>query len=217
MGDRIAVLKDGLLQQVGTPRDLYEAPANAFVAGFIGSPAMNLFPADIVDGGVQFGTATVKVDRETLAGASGKRVTVGIRPEDLTVSSSGKGLQATVDLVEELGADGYLYGSAEVNGEKIEMVVRVDGRDHPVAGDKIPCCQSSTTCTCLTRQPVFDSPKKPFLPIPRNLVVCGCHPVATTHRSGGHAHEFVTLDYLLRGQYRIVRAALGVAAGAMAG
>jgi len=137
MGDRIAVLKDGVLQQVGTPRDLYEAPANAFVAGFIGSPAMNLFDADVVEGGVQFGTATVKVDRETLSGATGNRVTVGIRPEDLMVSNTGKGLQTTVELVEELGADGYLYGSSEVNGETISMVVRVDGRDHPVAGDKI--------------------------------------------------------------------------------
>jgi multiple sugar transport system ATP-binding protein len=137
MGDRIAVLKDGVLQQVGTPRDLYEAPANSFVAGFIGSPAMNLFDADVVEGGVQFGTTSVKVDRETLSGATGTRVTVGIRPEDLAVSSTGKGLQTTVELVEELGADGYLYGSTEVNGQKIDMVVRVDGRDHPVAGDKI--------------------------------------------------------------------------------
>jgi multiple sugar transport system ATP-binding protein len=137
MGDRIAVLKDGVLQQVGTPRDLYESPSNSFVAGFIGSPAMNLFDADVVDGGVQFGTATVKVSRETLAGASGSKVTIGIRPEDLTVSKTGKGLQTTVELVEELGADGYLHGSSEVNGETIEVVVRVDGRDHPVAGDKI--------------------------------------------------------------------------------
>ena len=137
MGDRIAVLKDGVLQQVGTPRDLYESPANSFVAGFIGSPAMNLFDADVVEGGVQFGTATVPVDRKTLSGATGTRVTVGIRPEDLTVSTTGKGLQTTVELVEELGADGYLYGSTEVDGQKIEMVVRVDGRDHPVAGDKI--------------------------------------------------------------------------------
>lgn len=98
MGDRIAVLKDGVLQQVGTPRDLYESPTNAFVAGFIGSPAMNLFDADVVDGGVQFGTATAKVDRKTLDGATGSQVTVGIRPEDLTVSATGKGIQATVDL-----------------------------------------------------------------------------------------------------------------------
>jgi len=137
MGDRIAVLKDGVLQQVGTPRDLYESPTNAFVAGFIGSPAMNLFDADVVDGGVQFGTATAKVDRKTLDGATGSQVTVGIRPEDLAVSATGKGIQATVDLVEELGADGYLYANTEINGESIEMVVRVDGRNHPVAGDKI--------------------------------------------------------------------------------
>jgi multiple sugar transport system ATP-binding protein len=84
-----------------------------------------------------FPYTTLFRSRETLAGATGTRVTVGIRPEDLTVSSTGKGLQTTVELVEELGADGYLYGSTEVNGQKIDMVVRVDGRDHPVAGDKI--------------------------------------------------------------------------------
>jgi multiple sugar transport system ATP-binding protein len=98
---------------------------------------MNLFDVDIVEGGVQFGTATVKVDRNTLAGATGKRVTLGIRPEDLTLSNSGKGLQTSIDLVEELGADGYVYGSAEVNGQNIDMVVRVDGRNHPDAGDKV--------------------------------------------------------------------------------
>src|SRR6478735_4741344 len=59
MGDRIAVLKDGVLQQVGNPRDLYASPKNVFVAGFIGSPAMNLFTTDVVDGGVKFGQSTV--------------------------------------------------------------------------------------------------------------------------------------------------------------
>ena len=59
MGDRIAVLKDGLLQQVGVPRDLYRAPVNLFVAGFIGSPAMNIFPAQVVEGGVQLGSSVV--------------------------------------------------------------------------------------------------------------------------------------------------------------
>src|SRR5690554_1714809 len=108
MGDRIAVLKDGLLQQVGTPRDLYAEPQNVFVAGFIGSPAMNLFSADVVDGGLKFGTATAKVDRETLAGASAKKVTIGVRPEDVQVATSGEGLPVDVDIVEELGADGYL-------------------------------------------------------------------------------------------------------------
>jgi multiple sugar transport system ATP-binding protein len=137
MGDRIAVLKDGLLQQVGTPRDLYEAPQNIFVAGFIGSPAMNLFSADIVDGGLQFGDAVVSVDRETLGETTAKTVTIGIRPEDVIVSTSGSGLPVDVDLVEELGADGYLYGHADINGERVDIVARVDGRSHPNAGEKV--------------------------------------------------------------------------------
>ena len=137
MGDRIAVLKDGVLQQVGTPRDLYEAPQNVFVAGFIGSPAMNLFDADIVDGGLKFGTAVAKVDRETLGETKAKKVTIGIRPEDVKVSKTGEGLPVTVDVVEELGADGYLYGHTEVDGNRTDIVVRVDGRSHPNAGDKV--------------------------------------------------------------------------------
>jgi multiple sugar transport system ATP-binding protein len=137
MGDRIAVLKDGVLQQVGTPRDLYEAPQNVFVAGFIGSPAMNLFDADVVDGGLKFGTAVAAVDRETLSGASAKKVTIGIRPEDVQVSTTGKGLPVDVDVVEELGADGYLYGHTEIDGNRVDIVARVDGRSHPNAGDKV--------------------------------------------------------------------------------
>jgi multiple sugar transport system ATP-binding protein len=137
MGDRIAVLKDGVLQQVGTPRDLYEAPQNVFVAGFIGSPAMNLFDADVVEGGLKFGTAIAKVDRETLDETKAKKVTIGVRPEDLMVANSGEGLPVDVDVVEELGADGYLYGHTEVDGKRVDIVVRVDGRSHPNAGDKV--------------------------------------------------------------------------------
>ncbi|MCI2959590.1 sn-glycerol-3-phosphate ABC transporter ATP-binding protein UgpC [Agromyces atrinae] len=138
MGDRIAVLKDGLLQQVGTPRDLYEKPENVFVAGFIGSPAMNLFHADIVDGGILFGTSLVPVEREILAQTSSKVATIGVRPEDITVSQTpGQGLEVDVDLVEELGADGYLYGHSTVEGKRTDIVARVDGRLHPNAGEKV--------------------------------------------------------------------------------
>jgi multiple sugar transport system ATP-binding protein len=137
MGDRIAVLKDGVLQQVGTPRDLYEQPQNVFVAGFIGSPAMNLFDADVVDGGLKFGTAVAPVDRDTLGEATAKKVTIGIRPEDVQVSTTGNGLPVDVDLVEELGADGYLYGHTEIDGNRVDIVARVDGRNHPNAGDKV--------------------------------------------------------------------------------
>ncbi|ROQ37558.1 carbohydrate ABC transporter ATP-binding protein (CUT1 family) [Frondihabitans sp. PhB188] len=137
MGDRIAVLKDGVLQQVGTPRDLYEKPDNVFVAGFIGSPAMNLLPADIVDGGVQFGTSVASVERDILSQATQKNVTVGVRPEDVVVSTTGEGLKVAVDVVEELGADGYLYGHADVNGQRADIVARVDGRSHASAGDTV--------------------------------------------------------------------------------
>ena len=137
MGDRIAVLKDGVLQQVGTPRDLYEKPQNVFVAGFIGSPAMNLFEANIFDTGISFGTTIAPVDRETLSSAAGKKATIGVRPEDLQVNTTGEGLAVNVDLVEELGADGYLYGHTDIEGQRVDIVARVDGRIHPHAGDKV--------------------------------------------------------------------------------
>jgi multiple sugar transport system ATP-binding protein len=138
MGDRICVLKDGILQQVGTPRELYERPDNVFVAGFIGSPAMNLFAADLAEGGVKFGETLIPLPRDVVSGTSGKQVTVGVRPEDLEVSTTkGDGLPVTVDLVEELGADGYLYGHADVNGRRTDIVARVDGRSHAEVGDTV--------------------------------------------------------------------------------
>ena len=84
MGDRVAVLKDGLLQQIDSPRNMYDRPANLFVAGFIGSPAMNLVEVPITDGGVKFGNSVVPVNREALTAAADKgdrTVTVGVRPE----------------------------------------------------------------------------------------------------------------------------------------
>jgi len=137
MGDRIAVLKDGVLQQVGTPRELYADPKNVFVAGFIGSPAMNLFPADVVPGGVRFGSLVVPVEAALLKDA-GAQVTIGVRPEDVEISNVPEaGLTVHVDIVEELGADGYLYGTAEQAGTSTEVVARVDGRTHPSAGDTV--------------------------------------------------------------------------------
>ncbi len=138
MGDRIAVLKDGLLQQVGTPRDLYEKPKNVFVAGFIGSPAMNLFPVDLAEGGVRFGDLVVPVEADVIGKAHGSEVTIGVRPEtSRSVPADGKGLTVVVDLVEELGADGYLYGHTDINGKRTDIVARVDGRRHPNAGETV--------------------------------------------------------------------------------
>jgi multiple sugar transport system ATP-binding protein len=136
MGDRVAVLKDGLLQQVDTPRNLYERPQNVFVAGFIGSPAMNLLQLPIVEGGVQFGNIVIPVAKTVLAKTKAKTVTLGVRPEDLTVTKKD-GIEVDLDVVEELGADGYAYGTATVDGAKAEVVARVHGTDHPHAGDKV--------------------------------------------------------------------------------
>jgi multiple sugar transport system ATP-binding protein len=123
---------------VGTPRDLYEKPRNVFVAGFIGSPAMNLFAADLADGGIRFGSEVVPLERDTVGRASGSQVTVGVRPEDIVVGpANGAGLSVVVDLVEELGADGYLYGHTEINGKRTDLVARVDGRSHPTAGETV--------------------------------------------------------------------------------
>jgi len=110
MGDRVAVMKDGILMQVDSPLNLYDHPNNLFVAGFIGSPAMNLLKGKVVAGGVQIGDYVVPVPREILAKA-GDTATIGIRPEHLTISPSGDGIAVDVSVIEELGADGNVYGT----------------------------------------------------------------------------------------------------------
>jgi multiple sugar transport system ATP-binding protein len=135
MGDRVAVLKDGVLQQVDTPRNLYEKPKNVFVAGFIGSPAMNLLQLNIVDGGVQFGSAVLPVAKDILAKTKASTITVGLRPEDLVISANG--LEVEIDVVEELGADAYLYTHGQVQNADAEIVARVDSVNHPRPGAKV--------------------------------------------------------------------------------
>ncbi|MBL8930141.1 MAG: sn-glycerol-3-phosphate ABC transporter ATP-binding protein UgpC [Kineosporiaceae bacterium] len=134
MGDRICVLKDGLLQQVGTPRELYDHPGNVFVAGFIGSPAMNLLNLPTTDGGVKLGDTVFPVAREVLGKASGSTVTMGMRPEDLTIAEHGLAVQ--VDVVEELGADAYIYGHA-IGADDLQVIARTDGRRPPMKGETV--------------------------------------------------------------------------------
>jgi multiple sugar transport system ATP-binding protein len=132
MGHRVAVLKDGILQQVDSPLELYDRPANLFVAGFIGSPAMNLVQGKIVEGGVKIGSYVVPVAREVLAKAEGEEsLTLGIRPEALEVADDGIGVD--VSLVEELGSDTYLYGtlaglSDEEKFNAPQIVARISAR-----------------------------------------------------------------------------------------
>jgi multiple sugar transport system ATP-binding protein len=130
MGDRVCVLKDGLLQQVGTPRDLYDHPDNVFVAGFIGSPAMNLIDLAVTEGGVQIGDLVWPVERSVIAEA-GNQVTVGMRPEDLVISEHG--IAVEIDVVEELGADAYIYGHT-LGGDHHDVIARTDGRKPPEKG-----------------------------------------------------------------------------------
>ncbi|EFF91727.1 MULTISPECIES: ABC transporter ATP-binding protein [unclassified Streptomyces] len=153
MGDRVAVLKGGILQQVDSPRNMYDKPANVFVAGFIGSPAMNLIDVPIIDGGVKFGNSVVPVNRDALKAAADKgdrTVTVGVRPEHFDVVELGggaaaaslskdttdepAGLAVSVNVVEETGADGYIYGTVTVGGEQRDLVVRVSSRAVPEKG-----------------------------------------------------------------------------------
>ncbi|WP_277552018.1 ABC transporter ATP-binding protein, partial [Kocuria oceani] len=159
MGDRVAVLKDGVLMQVDTPRALYDRPATEFVAGFIGSPAMNLFRSPVTDTGVSLGTLAIPLSPAQRAALTGHQVTVGIRPEDLTPAGEGQGLPIVADVVEELGADAFVYGhlapvtaantivqidpTAETDGTgedapaAHEIVVRAEGRTPPKAGSTI--------------------------------------------------------------------------------
>jgi multiple sugar transport system ATP-binding protein len=132
MGHRVAVLKDGQLQQCDTPRTLYDRPANVFVAGFMGSPAMNLVTVPLVADGVRLGESTVPLPRDVLAEAHSiglKQVVFGVRPENITLS--GVGVPVTVDLVEELGADSFVHGHGP-DGDR--MVIRTEAHVHPTAG-----------------------------------------------------------------------------------
>ncbi len=131
MGDRVAVLKDGVLQQVDTPRNLYDNPANAFVGTFIGSPSMNIIPSKITDGGVDMNGHFVPIERDVLAKASGDMITLGVRPENLQISTEGA--DVTVTLVEELGADTYVYGTYAGPDGPVDLVAR----GHEIVAPKI--------------------------------------------------------------------------------
>ncbi|NYH76933.1 multiple sugar transport system ATP-binding protein [Actinopolyspora biskrensis] len=139
MGDRVAVLDEGVLQQCDTPRALYDRPANAFVAGFTGSPAMNLPTAAFDADGASLGGTTVPLPREVLraAEAEGAEILrVGLRPEALYLDTEG--IPLTVELVEELGAEALCHGVVDTgDGDEERLVVRVDSRTPPRAGERV--------------------------------------------------------------------------------
>ena len=153
LGDRVAVMRSGLLQQVASPQELYEDPVNLFVAGFIGSPAMNFLPARLEGG--DLGTAIGKVPlsqelrREVEGSKSGRDVIMGIRPEHFEDASlvpadkvaSGVVFTSTVDLLESLGSDAYCYftiqGGKATSRELEELARDAGSVDIPSGGDQI--------------------------------------------------------------------------------
>ncbi|CRH62445.1 putative ABC transporter ATP-binding protein [Chlamydia trachomatis] len=151
MGDRIAVLNNGLLQQVGTPQEMYEHPANDFVAGFIGSPAMNLGSFTIDGTNAILGPARVPLSQATLDAltpADGGKITIGFRPEGLEVVSENEEntIPIEVEFVEELGSDAYVYGrlagsteglGSTDEGSAKQIIVRVPPRTAPARGGVI--------------------------------------------------------------------------------
>jgi multiple sugar transport system ATP-binding protein len=139
LGSRVAVLRDGLLQQCAPPRELYERPANAFVAGFIGSPAMSLVEVPLGgNGSCDLGGAQLPLTADTVSAVSARglsRLLVGLRAEALRLSSNG--IPAHVEAVEVLGADAYVFCTAVIAGAETKLTARADARGAPDRGTAV--------------------------------------------------------------------------------
>src|SRR6266571_5009307 len=131
MGDRIAIMNGGILQQVGTPGEIYDHPANLFVAGFIGTPTMNFVPASITNGSAKASGFEVKLPKPVTA----QKGTLGFRPEAVTdrVADGSPTMDMKVDVVERLGSDQFLYGT--VGGDQV--TARGDPRINVSPGDRV--------------------------------------------------------------------------------
>jgi multiple sugar transport system ATP-binding protein len=114
MADRIVILRDGFIEQAGTPMEVYDQPANLFVAEFIGSPAMNLLKGEVTAGGVKLGDGTLLPLPTAHRAKPGQNVIYGVRPEHLR---PGAGLKATVNVTEPTGPELHIY--AEVGGQEV--------------------------------------------------------------------------------------------------
>jgi multiple sugar transport system ATP-binding protein len=155
MGDRVAVMRDGVLQQCDVPRSVYLNPANTFVAGFIGSPPMNLMRAAITPEGADLGGLGLPISRASLASLNGDReVVVGLRPDAFTLSDSG-GLEVRVGVVEILGSEAYAYGTVRVGDRDAQIVLRVDPLQPPARGQTVhahPIRTSAHVFSTITEQ-----------------------------------------------------------------
>ena len=132
MADRIAVLKEGKLQQFASPEEMYERPDNAFVAGFIGSPSMNLLEFDVTgEGKIAYGNFGIHLGPAQKAALTSPKIIVGSRPEGFRVLDHGEpGVRAKIDVVENLGNDVYIYLSTEEPEPRSITVRRPAGSVH---------------------------------------------------------------------------------------
>ena len=153
MGDRIAVIKLGVLQQVGAPTELYDRPANVFFAGFIGSPSMHINTHPVVNGKAKIGEDTVDLPAEAvnkLTAEDNNQIVVGFRPEDASLAAPDdtNAFSLKVMNVEDLGSDGYIYGNIITDGSAAEAstmmsdqnkltTIRVNPRALPKVGDTV--------------------------------------------------------------------------------
>jgi multiple sugar transport system ATP-binding protein len=139
LGHRVAVLRDGLLHQCDAPRVLYDRPANVFVAGFIGSPAMNLVKVPLgANGSVSLGGVEVALPgavRAVASAAGWADIVVGVRPE--SVELAGEGIPAEVQVVEDVGADAFVFCAAQIDGVETKLVARTGAKRAPERGARV--------------------------------------------------------------------------------
>ena len=134
MGDRVAVLRDGILQQCASPRILFTKPANTFVAGFIGSPAMNMLQCTATTDGLIYDNLTLPLGATQRTGLTTDQVTIGVRPEALRIGTEG--LEATIVAVEELGSDSFVYCTPKGHDD-VSLVARTDGLNTSQPGTSV--------------------------------------------------------------------------------
>jgi multiple sugar transport system ATP-binding protein len=138
LGHRVAALKDGFLQQFDTPDVMYRKPTNLFVAGFIGSPAMNLVTLPFGEAGVSLAGIAIRLPPDVAQARSERKLTeivVGLRPESLVLAQDG--LPAQVTVVETIGYDAHVFCVADVGGQEVKLVARAEAKHAPTRGEQI--------------------------------------------------------------------------------
>ena len=147
MADRIVIMRDGLIQQIGTPTEVYGKPANTFVARFIGSPSMNMLSGTVRENGVEIdGVGLVALKHEQMPGA---RVLIGVRPDDLRIGTARPGalnIEGTVSVVEPLGPDSLVY----LDSGASQVVAKADAQSLVKVGETV------TALADITQLHVFD-------------------------------------------------------------